>query len=359
METCILCYNGTHMRTLRFTLIIVLGLMPVGVAAQEPLGETAKQIIVEYLGGFLEKGEPARFDPPQPIYFEMSVWGQDAITGKIREVSSEMVIYLHSDYGRIGTRDRAFLPSGELSDLVINHDFAINREANWRHSRDKIEISENSGDQYRMTSNLLEIQRNVFRKLLRQGLYFNLDTDFRFQQIEGSANGWSAYWRLSDLDRELRVDGEGVLPERIVVRSIHYRSLGEDAAAGEWHRSVEFAGHRPIPWRTGQMAQEYRSFDPSGEPINRVEIRSIELLNEEDFANAVQTPDPQAGMVSLDAETVVDSRGIRSTEWTRQEEGFIEGSSQLKFGKLATYVGVAIACVVGVVLALVVVRRQA
>ena len=59
METCILCYNGTHMRTLRFTLIIVLGLMPVGVAAQEPLGETAKQIIVEYLGGFLEKGEPA------------------------------------------------------------------------------------------------------------------------------------------------------------------------------------------------------------------------------------------------------------------------------------------------------------
>ncbi len=346
------------MNTQKFVLLVVLSLVLSATAwAQEPLSPESKERIVGHLRSLIGGSDVSRFDPLDPVRIEMLVWGNDAITNKIREVPSEKVIYLYGDHGRIGTRDRAFLPSGELSELVINHDFAINSETTWRHSRDSIEIGDPSGEQRRMIVKLLEIEFYTIRRMLRQGLPISPDKEWKYESIEGTSEAWQSVWHAPDLKLRMRVDGIGTDPEEIRVLSIsHAVDAESDAEGHRWSVAYKLGRHQAIQWRTGQMSWQMEYLQ-DGRPVNRFEITSLKLIERSEFADAVSTPNPNGVRLPENASSLVDSRGLHTTQWIQDGDRVIKGDSQLNRRRVLVISSVCAAAVGGVAIALLFWRR--
>jgi len=340
----------------RSIVMVLIWMLPTAVWAQEPLSEDAKKRIVEHLQSLMES-DPAMLDPIDPVRIEMHVWGNDAITNTIREVPSEKVLYLYGEYGRIGSRDRAFLPSGELSDLVINSDYAINAEAAWRHNRDSIEVGSQKDSRLESIPKLLAIQRDTFRSLLFQGLYTRASQSWKLVDISGDVDGWSAIWALHGADRQMQVRGAGDTPERLRVLSLSFRTQGGDEEQNKWQLGRELKDHQPIPWRTGLYPRDLQAYR-DGQPFYRYAVKSLDMIEKQAFEVAVRTPDPKQGHVPVEAVRVVDSRGTHTTEWAREGEAFVEGPSLLNVRRVLVYCGVIVAAVAGVAAAFAVSKRS-
>lgn len=270
--------------------IALIWILSASVRAQEPLSEESKKRIVEHLQSLIT-GAPSMLDPPGPVRIEMLVWGNDAITNTIREVPSEKVIYLYGEYGRVGSRDRAFLPSGELSDLVINTDFAINAEAAWRHIRDKVEIGSKQDANFDVIPKLITAQRDTLRSMLFQGLYIHPSQVWDYSSIESQGQGWSVIWVRRGDGKQMLTLGTGETQESIRLHSISYREGQRGEPAPEWVLSLELSDHSALPWRTGHFARSKHVYS-DGRLLNRIEIKSLDTLDASQFANAIRTPDP-------------------------------------------------------------------
>lgn len=337
-------------------MVMIWGL-PASALAQSPLTEDAKKRIVEHLQS-LVTGDPALLDPPDPVRIEMLVWGNDAITNTIREEPSEKVIYLHGEYGRVGSRDRAFLPSGELSDLVINTDYAINAQAAWRHVRDKVEIGSKQDANLDVIPKLITIQRDTLRTMLFQGLYIHPNQVWDYSSIDGDGKGWSVVWVRRGDGKQMLTQGTGETPDDIRLHSISFREGHSGEPIPAWKLSLELSDHAALPWRTVQFARSKHVYS-DGRLLNRIEVKSLDILDDPQFAEAIRTPDPHENAVPDEVTAVVDNRGLHVTEWTREDDALVEGPSKIKVGKIIVYISVAAAAIAGTVVAVVIWRRGA
>ena len=316
--------------------------------------------VVEYLTELMTNDDPDWHMPKEPVRVTIDTWPVDARTDKIRTTPITNSVTFWRDQGRSEMSFRGTGPGGTLSEKPLVRTVGKGRGAAWSDGNLQIHIEPPNGDIGGKVDYLVKSSKDTLSRLHRQGLrWLGRHDGLTLESIAGDASGWSVVWSIDARPYYVgvKVEGRGGSPGDVRVDRIYTKRAKKTETSDEWvwFLSRTCRNHQHVPWADGYVAGELTAYDGDGVSRNRFALRESVLLSKDQFLAAVAPPDPAAPTHRVELST--DTRGIYERSWVRMDDEMVEMAPKWQYRKLAVPMAVVVACLAGLGMALVYIRK--